>query len=94
MTGYLGASTNVDIDQTINIILISDSSMQNLKNNVFDETIDYTEKTYNSQKSINFIFKFVVESDFIDYYTHRVNNLYYKDKVVMDTYNKFMESRK
>lgn len=87
MFGNLGAAINVDIDATTDVILLSDKSFKNINNNVPDKTIAFIEQTYNSQKAVNFKFKFIIESEFLNYYKHRMDLS--KDPVVIKTYEHY-----
>lgn len=93
MIGFLGANINTELDNTIDIILISDNSVMNLKSEVIDETISNIEAYYNSGKSISFNFKFLTESDFIRYYKHRVEEFYYNDLPVVEVFNKYIHQK-
>ncbi|MPN63700.1 hypothetical protein SDC9_211465 [bioreactor metagenome] len=92
LIGYLGAMTNEDIDQNTNIILLSDNTIYNIKNECFDETVEYIQNLYNSNKSVNLTFKFISEEDFMEYYRNRVEGLFFDDFTVKNTYNRYLES--
>lgn len=92
LMGYLGAFSNSVLEKDINIILLSDTSIKNLENGIHDEDLAFIENTYNSNKSINFNFQFLIESDFISYFKHRIKNGNKNDEVVIEVYTKYIES--
>lgn len=92
LIGYLGAFTNNVLENDVNIILLSDSSIKNLENGIKDEDIELIENTYNSNKSIKFIFQFLSESDFVSYYKHRIENGFKEDEALMEVFDKYIKS--
>lgn len=92
LIGYLGAFSNSDIDNTTDIILISDKTFNNLLNGEFDSNIDKIEQTYNQQKAVNFKFKFIIEKDFMDYYSNRMNTSHKGDTAVEEIYHKYIST--
>lgn len=55
-----------------------------------DDTIKYIEKTYNEAKSIIFDFKFIAESDLLDFVKRWCDA--YDDDATRYYYDKYMES--
>jgi len=92
LIGFLGAFSNGALESDIDIVLLSDESMENIKNNVPDDDVELIERTYNSNRSINFKFCFISESDFINYYTHRINTSHSKDSAVLPVFERYINS--
>ena len=88
--GNLGAFCDKEIYPETTICLLSDRTLKNLQDGTKDETILYIEKLYNEAKSINFDFKFLSESDILDFCKERCERC--GDDVTMDLYEKYMES--
>lgn len=91
MIGNLGGFSNDDIDSTTDIILISNKSVESLKNGITDDTITYIENNYNTNKSVNFKYKFVTEAEFVYYYKHRIELGYENDNVVIASLNSYLK---
>ncbi len=92
MIGNLGGFPNDEIDSTTDIILISDKSVENLKNRIADDTITYIENNYNSNKSVNFKYQFITESEFILYYKRRIELGYKTDDVVVASLTSYLKN--
>lgn len=90
ITGNLGAAGDLLIYPETNIIVLSDSTVDILKNGGTDETIQYIQNYYNSNKSITFDFSFLSESDILDFCKRRCEK--FDDEVTMNLYEKYMES--
>ena len=87
MAGNLGASSDTDIWDGTNICLLSDSTLNKLKAGEKDDTINYIEKTYNESKAIVFDFKFLCESDLLDYIKSRCDS--YNDEILRQLLDKY-----
>lgn len=74
MFGNVGAYCSPRIDKDIEACIISDSTAEALKNGEKDETIIYIQDTYNAMKSQAFDYKFVIESEFLDWIKKRTQN--------------------
>ena len=90
ITGNLGAAGDLKIYPETNIIVLSDFTIEQLKNQVKDETIQYIEDTYNKNKSVTFNFKFISESDILDFCKNWCDR--YNDDVTLELYEKYLES--
>jgi len=93
MFGNLGASTNEDLDSSIDVVVLSDRSIERIKSNDQDETINSIENIYNNNNSVNFKFKFVTEVDFLNYYGDRMNKSYQDDRAVIIPFEKYMKNK-
>lgn len=66
MTGFLGSSGDrIQIYPDTNMIALSDSSVNALRNGIKDDAIRYIEDTYNRSDAVVFDYKFVGESDIL-----------------------------
>lgn len=92
ITGNLGAAGDLDIYPETNIIVLSDKSVDNLKNGQNDETIQYIQDYYNSHKSIIFNFDFLSESDVLEFCKRRCDKC--GDEVTLELYDKYINSIK
>ena len=92
LIGFLGASHNTEIESSVDLILIPDESITNLKAGKEDVTIKQIEQTYNTSKSTVFNFKFITEAEFMNYYKLRVENMFHKDAAILSMYNKYLNS--
>lgn len=92
ITGNLGAAGDLDIYPETNIIVLSDNSVDNLRNGQNDETIQYIQDYYNSHKSIIFNFDFLSESDVLEFCKRRCDKC--GDEVTLELYDKYMDSIK
>ena len=88
--GNLGAFSDKEIYPETTICILSDSTVDNLKNGTKDETIQYIENLYNKGKSIIFDYKFLSESDILDYCKERCERC--GDDVTMELYEKYIKS--
>lgn len=73
--GNLGAMTSYNISDSIDYIWLTDSCVDNLKAGIKDDLIVEIESFYNSSKSTKFNYKFILESEVIDYIERRANEL-------------------
>lgn len=90
ITGNLGALGDCAIYPETNICVLSDSTLNKLKNGEKDETILYIQDYYNKNKSVTFDFLFISESEILDYVKWRCNE--YDDSVTRYYYDKYIES--
>lgn len=88
IAGNLGAFCDNLIYPETHICVLSDSTLISLKNGVKDDTINYIQDYYNSNKSIVFNFKFISEEEFLRYCKLRCDN--FKDDITLELYNKYM----
>ena len=88
--GNLGAYCDNDIDNETYMCLLSDNTLNKLKDGIKDETINYIQDRYNADKSIIFDWYFISESDVLDYCKKRCEE--YDDDVTMELYEKYMET--
>ncbi len=89
MTGNLGAFGNWTLDGSVNICILSDSTIEKLKSGIKDETITYIQDFYNKNKSIVFDYDFMSESDILNYVLKRCDA--YDDDVTRNLYNLYMQ---
>jgi hypothetical protein len=88
--GNLGAYSDNDIDNDTKICLLSNESIANLREGYQDETIQYIQQIYNSDKSVTFDWLFISEEDILEYCKKRCEA--YDDDVTMELYEKYMDS--
>ena len=88
ITGNLGAFGDNTLYNDTNICVLSDSTIEQLKNGIKDETIIYIENFYNLNKSIKFNFLFLSENDILEFCKKR--NDKFKDEITTDLYNKYL----
>jgi DNA polymerase-3 subunit epsilon len=92
MVGFLGALTNEELDPTIDIILLGDETIANLRNGITDDVIELIEKKYNESKSISFKFVFLSEFEFISYYKYRVEGRYKEDDIICSVFERYFQT--
>lgn len=85
ITGNLGALGNWQLDNNVNICVLSNSTLEKLKEGVKDETIQYIQDYYNNNKAITFDFEFMSEQDILDLCKYRCE--IFGDKVTMNLYD-------
>lgn len=90
MTGNLAASGDFFIHSETYACVLSDETIELLQVGEKDETIKYIEKTYNEAKSIIFNFKFIAESDLLDFVKRWCDA--FDDDATRYYYDKYMES--
>ena len=88
--GNLGAFSDKEIYPETTICVLSNSTVENLKNGSKDETIQYIEDFYNDAKSVIFDFNFLSENDILDFCKERCEKS--GDEVTMELYEKYMKS--
>ena len=88
ITGNLGAFGNWVLSKDVDICVLSNSTLEKLKEGVKDETIQYIEKTYNEGDSDQFLYTFMSEQDVLDYCKLRYET--YGDEVTMKLYKKYL----
>ncbi|MCR5315864.1 MAG: hypothetical protein K6E52_08230 [Bacteroidaceae bacterium] len=88
ITGNLGAFGNWVLSKEVDICVLSNSTLEKLKEGVKDETIKYIEKTYNEGDSDQFLYTFMSEQDVLDYCKFRCET--YGDEVTMRLYKKYL----
>lgn len=80
--------------ETHNFVVVdletADATVDNLLKGKKDETIEYIQNYYNSQKSVVFDFSFISESAILDFCKQRCKSC--GDEVTMELYEKYMES--
>jgi len=90
-TGNLGAFANTQLCTEVNICVLSDATIEKLKNGEKDETILYIQDFYNKNKAISFDYKFMSESEILDWCKRRCDAI--GDDVTLRLYNLYMESK-
>lgn len=86
ITGNYGNLGNWELSPDIQVCVLSDSTIEKLKLGIKDETIKYIENYYNKDKSTNFSFKFLSESDIISYCRENYSSLDTSTKYYYDIY--------
>lgn len=93
MAGHLSGLSEDDINAPIDVFVISDHSYQELAKGYKNEMLIRIEKLIQKSQRVNIIpMRFVIESEFLDYFHQRLNNV--PDQVVIGNYEKYMQSRK
>lgn len=90
LAGNLGASGDNEIYPETNICILSDSTLEKLRNGEKDSTIQYIQDFYNNNKSITFDFTFLAESEILNYCKDRCENC--GDELTLDMYERYIES--
>lgn len=90
IAGNLGATGDYEICPETNICVLSDSTLEKLSQNKKDETIEYIQNFYNSNKSITFNLQFMVENDILSYCKERCEKI--GDDVTMKLYSEYIKS--
>ena len=68
MAGNLGAAgDNLSIYPETNICVLSNNTIEQLKQGIKDETILYIQNYYNNNKAVKFDFKFISEQEILDF---------------------------
>ena len=73
MCGNLGSFGNWDLNPAVQICVLSDATLAQLKEGKKDETIRAIEAYYNSTPAITFEYRFISEKAILDYCRKRVN---------------------
>lgn len=89
MFGNLGAYANQDMDDC-SYILISDKTWKDIIHKNQNETIRYIQEYYNKGKAISFDYKFILESDFVNYFEARANEI--DDDVLISSFEAYADS--
>lgn len=77
MIGNIGAYANYEIeaasesDKSIPIIMLADETIEKLRNGERDETIRYVEQSYNKSAARYLIYRFILESDLLNWMKSR-----------------------
>lgn len=91
MFGNLGASTNEELDSSIDVVVLSNKSIDRIRINEFDETINNIENIYNNNNAVNFKFQFISEVEFLNYYSCRIDKAYKNDIAVVEPFEKYVK---
>ena len=91
IAGCLGAFTNSVIDDDITIFVISKNTIDLLEEGFKDAAIKEIEYYYNKTASVVFNYKFITDSEIIDYCNYRLS-AYGRDDVLHDLCDKYRES--
>lgn len=91
ITGNLGAFGNTVLSSDVNICILSDTTLGKLKKGEKDDTILYIQDFYNSNKAVSFDYKFMSESDILDWCKRRCEVV--GNDVTMCLYNQYMKSK-
>ena len=73
MLGNLGIYANAYIDETTDIIVLSDSSLQHLREGKSDDTLHYIEQQYNQSRAQTFRFSMTSEGELLAWLKQRNN---------------------
>ena len=91
MLGNLAAWSCTYIeDEDINTYLLSDKTVENLKNGIKDDTIQAIERLYNKSKSIIFEYLFIIEGDVLNFVKNWCDK--FNDETTRYYYNLYFES--
>lgn len=90
ITGNLGSFDSPYLCEETQICVLSDSTIDKLYKGFKDETILLIQDFYNKNKSIVFDFKFLTESDILDFCKRRCEKC--GDQLTMGYYEMYMES--
>ena len=91
MLGNLAAWSCSHIeDDDINTFLLSDKTVENLKNGIKDDTIQAIERLYNKSKSIIFEYLFIIEGDVLNFVKNWCDK--FNDETTRYYYNLYFES--
>ena len=86
ITGNMGALGNWELCPEVQICVLSNTTIEKLKNGVKDETIQYIQDYYNRNKAMAFNFKFITEDDILSYCSENYESLDPSTKKYYDTY--------
>lgn len=90
ITGNLGAFGDNEIYPNTNICVLSDSTLEKLKNGEKDELIQYIQDYYNNNKSVTFDLTFLTESEILNFCKSRCEQC--GDELTLDLYERYIES--
>lgn len=71
MLGNLGIYANAYIDETTDIIVLSDRSLQHLREGLSDDTLRYIEQQYNQSRAQTFRFRMTSEGELLTWIKNR-----------------------
>ena len=71
MLGNLGIYANAYIDETTDIIVLSDRSVQHLREGLSDDTLHYIQQQYNQSRAQTFRFRMTSESELLTWIKNR-----------------------
>jgi hypothetical protein len=74
MLGNLGIYANSYIDDTTDIIVLSDHSVQHLREGQSDDTLHYIEQQYNQSRAQTFRFRMTSEGELLAWIKTRIQN--------------------
>lgn len=90
MCGYVGAFINEKMDPGINMCILSQSTLDSLKEGVKDDTILYIENYYNTHKAVVFDYKFISEEAVLSFIKNRISSC--DDLITKEYYDKYIDS--
>ena len=91
MCGYLGAFVSDEMCPEIDLCVLSERTLNLLKQGKKDETILYIENYYNTHKAVVFDFRFISEKAILDYIENRIESC--NDFITKEYYDKYLESK-
>ena len=71
MLGNRGIYANTYIDDTTDVVVISDSSLRHLQEDTTDDTLHYIEQQYNQSRAQTFRFSLTSEGDLLTWLKNR-----------------------
>lgn len=74
MLGNFGIYANAYIDDTTDILVLSDKSVQHLREGQSDDTLHYIEQQYNQSRAQTFRFRMTSESELLAWMRKRLQN--------------------
>lgn len=89
--GYVGAFVSDELCPEIDMCVLSEKTLELLKQGKKDETILYIENYYNTHKAVVFDYRFISESAILDYIKKRIETC--DDNVTKEYYDKYIESK-
>lgn len=90
MTGNLAAWLNYTLSPQIQIFVLSDGTLEKLKNGEKDESIMMIQNYYNKNKGDKFDFKFMSENDILSF--AQLWSEVHGDKVMLALYERYLQS--
>ena len=90
MTGNLAAWLNYTLSPQIQIFVLSDSTLEKLKNGEKDESIMMIQNYYNKNKGDKFDFKFMSEDDILNF--AQLWSEVHNDEVMRALYERYLRS--
>lgn len=92
MCGYLGAFVNDEMCSEIDLCVLSERTLNLLKQGKKDETVQYIENYYNSHKAVVFDYRFISETEILNYVSSRIETC--NDIATKEYYDKYIKSKK